>query len=237
MDLIFGGPYDPAAAVTLDEVLLESVRKGLRGDLLRLWINGPSVVIGYSLRPCEEVRCEEARKLGIPVVRRATGGGAVYHDFGNLNVTVIRRTDSMPMIDDVYAEITGIVMEALRGLGIFAHVENQNDVVVGEYKVSGSAAAVRGGAYLAHATLLVAANMEVLKRVIIPRLDRVERGEVTRAKYNPANLMDLAGIRMDQVISALLEVLEKKYGSLRRVQPAPHEVELAKIRGAEARLV
>lgn len=237
MDLVLGGPYEPAAAVALDEVLLESVKRGQREELVRIWINGPSAVIGYSLSPCEEVRCEEARRLGIPVVKRASGGGAVYHDFGNINVSVIRLSESTPMIDEIYEEITSIIIESLRELGLFAHVENKNDVVVGEHKVSGSAAAVRGRAYLAHATLLVSTNMEVLKRIIIPRLDRVERGEVTRAKYNPANLRDIAGVSLSQAMGALYGALERRYGSLSPSSLEHRELELSRIRGLESRLV
>ncbi|MCX8196563.1 MAG: lipoate--protein ligase family protein, partial [Acidilobaceae archaeon] len=183
---------DPRESVKLEELLLEKAQRG--GEFIRIWINYPSAVIGYSLRECEEVNCQEASRLGIPIVRRVSGGGAVYHDLGNVNFTIARRWEGLKAVDEAYEESTRVALRALELLGLEGHVENGNDVVVGSYKVSGAAAAVRRGAYLVHFTFLVATNMEVLKRVIVPRLDRVERGEVTPAKYNPANLKDIAGV-------------------------------------------
>ncbi|MEN2999376.1 MAG: biotin/lipoate A/B protein ligase family protein [Acidilobaceae archaeon] len=193
---------DPRESVRLEEALLESVRRGGK-EVIRIWFNYPSVVIGYSLKECEEVNCEEARRLGIPIIRRASGGGAVYHDLGNINFSIVRRWEGLKGVDEAYEESARVVLRALELLGLKGHVENGNDVVVGEYKVSGAAAAIRSNAYLVHFTFLVATNMEVLRRVIVPRLDRVAKGEVTPAKYNPANLKDLAGVSVREALEAL----------------------------------
>jgi lipoate-protein ligase A len=207
---------NPAVNVALEEVILESVRRGLRGPTARIWINPPSIVIGYTLRPCEEVDCPEAVRLGLPILRRVSGGGAVYHDYGNINVTVVKPSGAYKMLDEVYREITGLVLRILERLGVKGWVENLNDVVVRGYKVSGSAAALRPGGYLVHATLLVASNIEVLRRVIKPRMDRVARGEVTPAKYNPANLRDVCAmnITLGDVLEATRGALEDTYGPL-----------------------
>jgi lipoate-protein ligase A len=207
---------NPAVNVALEEVILESVRSGLRGPTARIWINPPSIVIGYTLRPCEEVDCPEAVRLGLPILRRVSGGGAVYHDYGNINITVVKPSKAYKMLDEVYREITGLVLRALERLGVKGWVENLNDVVVRGYKVSGSAAALRPGGYLVHATLLVASNIEVLRRVIRPRMDRVARGEVTPAKYNPANLRDVCAmnITLGEALEAIRGALEDTYGPL-----------------------
>jgi lipoate-protein ligase A len=209
---------NPAVNVALEEVLLEEVRRGLRGPLARIWINPPSVVIGYTLRPCEEVNCGEVLRLGLPLLRRISGGGAVYHDYGNINVTVVKPSKNYRMLDEVYREITGLILKSLDRLNVRGYVENLNDVVVKGYKVSGSSAALRLEGYLAHATLLVSSNIEVLKRVLKPRIDRVLRGEVTLAKYNPANLSDLAGVSLKDVLEAVRGALEDLYGPLSKSQ-------------------
>ncbi|MDM7274599.1 MAG: lipoate--protein ligase family protein [Thermoprotei archaeon] len=214
MEIVKYSHPSPPVNVALEEVLLERVRAGLRGDVVRIWVNPPSIVIGYSLKPCEEVRCGEAARMGVPVVRRVSGGGAVYHDYGNLNVSIIRSSPNMKRLDEVYGEATSIIVGALKLLGVEARVENGNDVVVSGYKVSGTAAALKGGGYLVHSTLLVASNMEVLKALIKPRLDRVLRGEVTGSKYNPGNLMDIAGVNLREALEALHSALEYAYGPL-----------------------
>ncbi len=214
MEIIKYNHPSPSVNVALEEVLLERVRRGLRGDVVRIWINPPSIVIGYGLKPCEEVRCREAARMGVPVVRRVSGGGAVYHDYGNLNVSIIRSSPNVKRLDEVYGEATSIIVGALKFLGVEAHVENGNDVVVNNYKVSGTAAALRGGGYLVHSTLLVSSNIEALKALIKPRLDRVLKGEVTSSKYNPGNLMDIAGVNLKEALKALYRALEEAYGPL-----------------------
>ncbi len=214
MEVVEYSHPNPAVNIALEEVLLESVRRGLRGPLARIWINPPSIVIGYTLKPCEEVDCGEALRLRIPVLRRISGGGAVYHDYGNINVTLVKQSKTYVMLDEVYGEMTGLILKALEKLGVKGWVENLNDVVVGGYKVSGSSAALRPGGYLVHATLLVSSNIEVLRRVLKPRLDRVLRGEVTPAKYNPANLRDIAGVGLNDALKAIREALEDIYGPL-----------------------
>jgi lipoate-protein ligase A len=220
---------NPAVNVALEEILLETVRKGLRGPTARIWINPPSIVIGYTLKPCEEVDCVEALKLDVPILRRVSGGGAVYHDYGNINVTIARPSNTYKMVDHVYKEITEVILGALRRLGVEGWVENLNDVVVKGYKVSGSSAALRPGGYLAHATLLVSSNIEVLRRVLKPRIDKVIRGEVTSAKYNPANLRDIAGTTLKEALEAIKGALDDLYGPLNTSQVSNAELREAEL--------
>lgn len=201
----------PVWNLALEEALLDSVARGWRPRVFRIWINARSIIIGRGLHPCEEVYCSKAQRLGIPIIRRSSGGGAVYHDEGNLNITLIERTNGRIPVDEAYRRGTSIITRALARLGIESWVENTSDTVVAGWKVSGSAAHIKHHAYLYHATLLVEADTETLHRVIKPRLDRVERGEVTPAKYRPRNLKDLAGVDKQTVISALLQEASSRW--------------------------
>ncbi len=200
---------DPAWNLAIEEALLRDTCRGR--SWARIWVNSRSIIIGRGLEPCEEVYCEEASKLGIHVYRRSSGGGAVYHDEGNLNFTLTVSTGMRVGVDRAYSTGLQIMLEALRRLGVRAAIENGNDIVVHGVKVSGSAAHITRCGFLFHATLLVDADMETLRRVIKPRLDRVERGEVTPAKYNPGNLSLIAGITRSMAITAILDALASRH--------------------------
>ncbi len=181
------------------------------GNIARVWINPDSIVIGYTLDPCIEVKCKLAEALGIPIVRRVSGGGAVFHDMGNVNISLV--IPERLSVSDGYKLITGFILKVLAEAGLKGHVENYNDVVVDKWKVSGSSLAIRSKATLAHATLLVASNTELLKAVIKPRWDRVEKGEVTPAKYNPANVSRFLALNPQNAMQVVLSILRRILGS------------------------
>ncbi len=200
---------EPAWNLAIEEALLRDTCRGR--SWARIWVNSRSVIIGRGLNPCEEVYCDEAVRLGVRVYRRSSGGGAVYHDEGNLNITLAISMGRRVGVDEAYTTGLRVVLDALGILGVRAWVENGNDIVVDGVKVSGSAAHITRCGFLFHATLLVNANLDTLRRVVKPRLDRVARGEVTPAKYNPGNLADMAGISRSEAITALLQALAARY--------------------------
>ncbi len=224
--LVIEQSRDPRWNLALEEALLDAVCKGGGSPVFRVWINERSIIIGRTLGTCEEVHCKAAEDLGIPVIRRPSGGGAVYHDNGNINFTLIMASRGRIRVDKVYEAGLRFVLKALSLLGVKAWVENGNDVIVDGWKVSGSSAHIRPCGYLFHATLLVDADMGTLHTVIKPRLDRVARGEVTPAKYRPRNLEDLAGVKLPEALSALLQAVETEYG-LRASSPTPKELGIA----------
>lgn len=220
---------DPALNLAVEEVLLE-LACSERRRFARVWVNPRSVVVGRSLDLCEEVRCELARAYRVPVLRRVSGGGAVYHDEGNVNLTVAAPLDGrLPSVEEVYSEGLGILLGFLRGLGLKPRVENGNDVVVGGRKVSGSAAYVKGCGYLFHATLLVSSDIGLLRRLLVARLDRVVRGEVTPAKYEPANLRDFVSVSVGEAVTGLMRSLEEAYGGVSIGVLGRGELERAKL--------
>ena len=119
-------------------------------DIFFLWQNSPAVVVGSYQNICREVHVEALRRLGIPVVRRMTGGGTVYHDLGNVNYTYIVRTDGGWNYDDVLAP----VIAALNAIGVPARKNRVCDIAIGDLKISGSAQRIVKGRLLHHGTLL-----------------------------------------------------------------------------------
>jgi len=116
--LVIEQSRNPYWNLAVEDALLESVCRGLRRLVFRLWVNDRSIIIGRGLDACSEVRCGAARGLGIPIVRRSSGGGAVYHDHGNLNISIIEATRGRVGVDRVYSTGTGFITSVLRRLGL-----------------------------------------------------------------------------------------------------------------------
>jgi len=147
-------PQEPRRGLAIDEVLLNSTRE-THEDLMRLWINDRVVVVGRSQAVQDEVDLAFAAEQGIPVLRRISGGGTVYHYDGNLNITVAlhdgRRIGS---VHEVFRFFGRAIATALVGLCPAVRFD-ANDLLVDEAKLGGAAQARRGNAVLYHTTVLV----------------------------------------------------------------------------------
>ena len=131
------GSTDPRYNLAFEEYILTHRREG---DYLILWQNASSVIVGRNQLTAQEVNGEFAEKNNIRVVRRNTGGGAVYHDLGNLNYSFI--CDVEDMEQRAATRFTQPVVAALKGLGLDAEASGRNDILVSGCKVSGTAAQV-----------------------------------------------------------------------------------------------
>src|SRR6516165_3712830 len=138
---------EPAANLALEEALVRAIPPV---PLLRIWQNGPCVVLGRGQRLHREVNVTACAMAGVPVLRRASGGGTVYHDLGNLNITL-----AVPgWVPGVAGDLAALVAGVLQQLGLAPTVTGRG-VFAGPVKVSGLASQLTRGATLAHATLLV----------------------------------------------------------------------------------
>lgn len=126
------------------------------GNYLLLWQNDNTIVIGRNQNAEAEINRRFVEQHGIRVVRRTTGGGAVYHDLGNLNYSFI--TDAGDAERLTMERFTRPIVEALQGLGIQAEASGRNDILAEGRKVSGTAQRLLGGRILHHGTLLFDAN-------------------------------------------------------------------------------
>lgn len=151
-----GNVHDPALNLALEEYILRKLPA--EHDYLLFYINEPSIIIGKNQNTAEEVNTDYVREHGIHVVRRLSGGGAVYHDLGNLNFSFITRDDGQSFHN--FRKFTAPVVEALRKLGVDAELSGRNDILVGERKISGNAQFSTGGRMFSHGTLLFDSHME-----------------------------------------------------------------------------
>lgn len=151
---------DPYANLATEEYLL----KNFSEDIFMLWRNSPAIIIGKNQNALAEINYDYVQEKGIAVVRRLTGGGAVFHDLGNLNFTFIENGGEGHFNN--YARFTAPIIEVLRGLGIPAELKGRNDLVIEDRKFSGNAQYVWHGRILHHGTLLFSASMGELQNAL-----------------------------------------------------------------------
>ncbi|RUS48000.1 lipoate--protein ligase [Cohnella sp. AR92] len=151
-----GNGHDPSLNLALEEYILRKLPA--ENDYLLFYINEPSIIIGKNQNTAEEVNSEYLQENGIHVVRRLSGGGAVYHDLGNLNFSFITRDDGQSFHN--FRKFTEPVVKALNRLGVDAELSGRNDLQVGERKISGNAQFSTRGRMFSHGTLLFDSRME-----------------------------------------------------------------------------
>jgi lipoate-protein ligase A len=153
---------DPAMNLALEDYLVRRFRGG--ETVLCLYVNDASVVIGRNQLPFAEARLQEVERRRIRIVRRLSGGGAVYHDPGNLNFSIIQTRGALPWPSP--AEVLRPVRDWLGAMGVPAHLNDRHDILVDGRKVTGAAQYRTKDKCLTHGTLLVSADLEALQRVL-----------------------------------------------------------------------
>jgi len=189
LDLEYEDPYKNMA---VEEGLLTAIERSLSPNTLRVWRNENSVIIGRSQHLETEVDLEACRKYGTLVVRRFTGGGAVYQDRGNLNWTIIFRRNDIPFshknMFDIFNLMGEVIVECLKNVGLDAEFKSPNSVYVQGKKVSGMAAYCKRSSMLCHGTLLLKTDLTILSDVLSNKKFEVttlehELGKSVPAKY------------------------------------------------------
>jgi len=175
--------HDQAWNLAMEEVLLTLDD----GEWFLLWQNAPCVVIGRHQLAAREVDRDACQEMGVTVIRRKTGGGAVYHDLGNFNFTFVGKAGAS--VD--FAHYNGRVAEFLQSLGLAAAPTGRNDIAVDGAKVSGNAQWRQGGRVLHHGTLLYDAELAAAARVLTPHQAKYQGRGVASVRSRIANIAAL----------------------------------------------
>lgn len=192
---------DPYYNMAFDEYCLESLP--IDEPVFFLWRNRPAVIVGFNQEVNTEVNLDYLKANNIDLVRRVTGGGAVYHDLGNLNYTIVGRSENL---ERDYPEYAGILMKALQSLGVPATLSGRNDILVEGKKVSGFAKRVCKNRLMVHGTLMYKVDVDVLTHVLHPSATKLQSKGVSSVRSRVANLCDyLPEITDVQVFSQRLE--------------------------------
>lgn len=156
--------------------------------IFRLWQNDNAVIVGKYQNTFAEVNREYIEKNNISVVRRLTGGGAVFHDMGNINFTFIDKKEDNEDSAMMFARFTRPIIEALKLLGVDAYLEGRNDLLISGMKFSGNAIATYKERVLQHGTLLFASSLKNISGALAQRAEKyIDRG----VKSNPRKVTNI----------------------------------------------
>ena len=201
MRYIYNPSLDPAFNLAAEEWLLT----GSRDDIFMLWRNAPAVIVGRNQNTLAEIDEDFVRERNIPVVRRLSGGGAVFHDLGNINFTFI--TDGGPAGGVDFERFTRPIREALRLMGVDCVFSGRNDLLIDGLKVSGNAQHFFENRVLHHGTLLFASDMADLSGALRPDPEKFRHKAVKSVSARVTNISSHLNVRMEPTdfIRALME--------------------------------
>lgn len=197
------GITDPAINLAIEEYALKHL--DINQTYLLFYINGPSIIIGRNQNTIEEINTEFVEKNQIKVVRRLSGGGAVYHDLGNLNFSFITKDDGESFHN--FKKFTEPVIEALRKLGLNAELSGRNDIVVEGRKISGNAQFATGGRMFSHGTLMFDSRIDNVVSALKVKKDKIESKGIKSIRSRVANISEFLKekMTMDEFRSLLLK--------------------------------
>lgn len=186
MKYIVNKSHNPAYNIALEAYAFRELRD--EDELFILWINEPTIVIGKHQNTIEEINKSYIDEHGIHVVRRLSGGGAVYHDLNNLNYTIISNKTQEGAFD--FKTFSQPVIETLADLGVTATFTGRNDLEIDGKKFCGNAQAYFKGRMMHHGCLLFDVDMTVLGNALQVSKDKIESKGVKSVRARVTNILD-----------------------------------------------
>ncbi|MGY3750628.1 lipoate--protein ligase [Vagococcus acidifermentans] len=176
---------DPRINLAIETYLLQEMP--LEEPILLFYINEPSIIIGRNQNTIEEINVDYVEEKGIHVVRRLSGGGAVYHDIGNLNFSFIMPDDGESFRN--FAKVTQPIIDALHAMGVEgAQLKGRNDLVIDDRKFSGNAMYATSGRMFAHGTLMFDSDVNEVVNALKVRKDKIESKGIKSIRSRVTNI-------------------------------------------------
>jgi len=180
------GNTDPHLNLALEEYALRNFNYD--HDYLLFYINEPSIIIGRNQNTLEEINHEYVQEHDIHVVRRISGGGAVYHDIGNLNFSFITNYDKKSLNN--FRKFTQPVIRVLQSMGVHAELSGRNDIQVDERKISGNAQFSSVDRMFSHGTLLFDSDLSEVTNALDVKMSKIESKGHKSVRSRVANISE-----------------------------------------------
>ncbi len=181
------GITDPQINLAIEEYLLRTMDTE-EDSFLLFYINEPSIIIGKNQNTVEEIDTDFVEENGIKIVRRLSGGGAVFHDLGNLNYSFITKDDGESFRN--FKKFTEPVVAALAKMGVKAELIGRNDLLVDGRKISGNAQFSTQGRMFSHGTLMFDTEIDTVVSALKVRKDKIESKGIKSIRSRVANITE-----------------------------------------------
>jgi lipoate-protein ligase A len=191
---------DAAFNLAIEQHLFDIL--SVENDLFMFWRNSDAVIVGLHQNAAEEINGNFIRQNNIPVIRRLSGGGAVFHDLGNLNYTIISKASDYELDFRVSCRP---VLDALKALGVDAVAGGRNDITVNGRKVSGNARYLRDGRLMHHGTILFDTNLEKMTEALRIPEDKFSSKGIKSARARVTNLRE--HLPKDMAVSEFMSLM------------------------------
>ena len=214
MKYIVNNSNDPEYNLAFEEYCFKHLEINPDEDYVILWINGPAIIVGKNQNTLEEINKDYVDENKIQVVRRITGGGAVYHDLGNLNFSILTLDTGEGKID--FQKYNIPIVKSLEKLGIKCELSGRNDMTIDGKKFSGIAQSVSRKRVLNHGTLLFDTDLDVLSKGLNVKQDKIASKGVKSVKSRVTNIKpymeketDIYGFR-DVLLTTLFSMTDSE---------------------------
>ena len=206
------GINDPRINLALEEYIVRNFEP--KEDFLLFYINQPSIIIGKHQNTIEEINSQYVKDNEIIVVRRISGGGAVYHDLGNLNFSFLTKYD--PTKVNNFIQFVQPIVETLQSMGVPAEMTGRNDIVADGRKISGNAQFSNTKSMFSHGTLLFDSNIEDVVNALNVSGDKITSKGIKSVRSRVANIRELLVEDMDMTAfrQEILEGIFKTVGEI-----------------------
>ncbi|MGE7984060.1 lipoate--protein ligase [Solibacillus sp. NPDC093137] len=208
------GITDPRINLAIEEYILKNMDIE-KDDFLLFYINQPSIIIGKNQNTIEEINTDYVEENGIIVVRRLSGGGAVYHDLNNLNFSFLTKDDGNSFSN--YKKFTQPVVDALAKLGVNSELSGRNDILAEGKKVSGNAQYSTRGRMFSHGTLMFNLDIDAVVNSLKVKQDKIESKGIKSVRSRVANIIDFLPEKIT-VEEFRMEILKSIFGGEENIQ-------------------
>lgn len=208
------GITDPRINLAIEEYALKTMDVE-KDSFFLFYINEPAIIIGKNQNTIEEIDTDYVDINGVHVVRRLSGGGAVYHDHGNLNYSFITKDDGDSFRN--FKKFTQPIVDALKEMGVDAELSGRNDILAGGRKISGTAQFTTRGRMYSHGTLMFNSEIDAVVSALKVRKDKIESKGIKSIRSRVANITEF----MDKPMSIeefKLTLLHSIFGGEEHVQ-------------------